>query len=78
MPPTRISLAKGNIYTVNEKQPKVEVRAVKNGRFVFVGSNDEATRLQPHVPSTFADRQLCRDWPIRIVTFSELASAKRV
>ena len=30
----------GNIYTVNEKQPKAEAMAVKNGRFVFVGSNE--------------------------------------
>lgn len=32
----------GNIYTVNEKQPKAEAMAVKNGRFVFVGSNEGA------------------------------------
>jgi predicted amidohydrolase YtcJ len=36
----------GNIYTVNEKQPKAEAMAVKNGRFVFVGSNEGARKLQ--------------------------------
>ena len=36
----------GNIYTVNEKQPKVEAMAVKNGRFVFVGSNEGARKLR--------------------------------
>jgi len=32
----------GNIYTVNEKQPKAEAMAVKDGRFVFVGSAEGA------------------------------------
>src|SRR5438874_1386399 len=29
----------GNIYTVNERQPKAEAIAVKAGRIIFVGSN---------------------------------------
>ena len=37
----------GNIYTVNEKEPKAEAMAVKNGRFVFVGSNEGARKLHP-------------------------------
>jgi predicted amidohydrolase YtcJ len=35
----------GNIYTVNDRQPHVEAMAVKNGRVVFVGSNDEAKKF---------------------------------
>ncbi len=35
----------GNIYTVNEKQPKAEAMVVKNGRFVFVGSNEGARKF---------------------------------
>ena len=29
----------GNIYTVNEKQPRAEAVAVKSDRIIFVGSN---------------------------------------
>lgn len=32
----------GNIYTVSDKQPKAEAIAVKNGKIIFVGSNQEA------------------------------------
>jgi predicted amidohydrolase YtcJ len=35
----------GNIYTVADKQPKAEAVAVKAGRIVFVGSNDDAKNL---------------------------------
>lgn len=35
----------GNIYTVNEKDSKAEAVAVKNGRFVFVGSNEGAKKF---------------------------------
>ncbi len=39
-------LLHGNIYTVNETQPHAEAVAVKNGRIVFVGSNDAAGKFQ--------------------------------
>src|SRR5262249_40124302 len=32
----------GNIYTVNERQPHAQAVAVKSGRIVFVGSNDQS------------------------------------
>ncbi|MGI9066422.1 MAG: amidohydrolase [Pyrinomonadaceae bacterium] len=35
----------GNIYTVNDAQPKAEAIAVKGDRIVFVGSNREAQRF---------------------------------
>jgi predicted amidohydrolase YtcJ len=38
-------LVNGNVYTVNEKQPRAESIAVKGDRIVFVGSNDEAKRF---------------------------------
>src|SRR5213078_4701185 len=38
-------LANGNIYTVNEKQPRAEAIAVKGDRIVFVGSNKDAEKL---------------------------------
>ena len=34
----------GNIYTVNEKQPRSNAIAVKNGRIVFVGTNAGAKK----------------------------------
>ncbi|MDQ2937149.1 MAG: amidohydrolase [Acidobacteriota bacterium] len=34
----------GNIYTVNERQPKAEAVAIKGDRIVFVGSNREAQK----------------------------------
>jgi len=36
----------GNIYTVNERQPRAEAIAVKGGRVVFVGSNADAKTFQ--------------------------------
>jgi predicted amidohydrolase YtcJ len=36
----------GNIYTVNEKQPRAEAIAARNGRILFVGSNAD---VQPYV-----------------------------
>jgi predicted amidohydrolase YtcJ len=36
----------GNIYTVNESQPRAESIAVKNHRIVFVGSNSEAEKFK--------------------------------
>jgi predicted amidohydrolase YtcJ len=38
-------LIDGNIYTVNEKQPRAEAIAVKKDRVVFVGSNADAKKL---------------------------------
>ena len=35
----------GNIYTVNERQPRAEAIAVKGGRIIFVGSN---ARVKPY------------------------------
>lgn len=39
-------LLNGNIYTVNQRQPRAEAVAVKNDRIVFVGSNGEAKKLK--------------------------------
>jgi predicted amidohydrolase YtcJ len=36
----------GNIYTMNERQPRAEAIAVKGDRIVFVGSNADAKRYQ--------------------------------
>jgi predicted amidohydrolase YtcJ len=36
----------GNIYTMNERQPRAEAIAVKNGRIVFVGSNADAKKFE--------------------------------
>ena len=36
----------GNIYTVNERQPRAEAIAVKGGRIIFVGSNADAKKYQ--------------------------------
>jgi predicted amidohydrolase YtcJ len=38
-------LMNGNIYTVNEKQPKAEALAVKSDRIVFIGSNKDAKKF---------------------------------
>jgi len=35
----------GNVYTVNEKQPRAQAIAVKTGRVFFVGSNDDARKF---------------------------------
>jgi predicted amidohydrolase YtcJ len=37
---------KGNIYTMNERQPHAEAIAVKDGRIIFVGSNADAKKYQ--------------------------------
>jgi predicted amidohydrolase YtcJ len=39
-------LVNGNVYTVNERQPHAQAIGVKKDRIVFVGSNDEAKKLQ--------------------------------
>jgi len=36
----------GNVYTVNEKQPRAEAVAVNRDRIIFVGSNDEAKKFR--------------------------------
>src|SRR3981081_3577820 len=36
----------GNIYTMNERQPRAEAIAVKDGRIVFVGSNADAKKYK--------------------------------
>jgi predicted amidohydrolase YtcJ len=36
----------GNVYTVNERQPHAEAIAVKAGKVIFVGSNDDAKAYQ--------------------------------
>lgn len=36
----------GNIYTMNERQPRAEAIAVQGNRIVFVGSNAEAKKFQ--------------------------------
>ena len=42
--PADLVLQTGNIYTVNDRQPKAEAVAVKGDRIVFVGSNREAQK----------------------------------
>ncbi|MEK6301173.1 MAG: amidohydrolase [Acidobacteriota bacterium] len=36
----------GNVYTVNERQPRAEAVAVKSGKIIFVGSNRDAKAYQ--------------------------------
>jgi predicted amidohydrolase YtcJ len=40
-----VVLTNGNIYTVNEKQPKAEAVAVKSDHIVFVGSNEDVKKF---------------------------------
>lgn len=44
VPPADLVFKNGNIYTVNDKQPKAEAVAVKGDRIVFVGSNSDAQK----------------------------------
>src|SRR5256884_5517357 len=44
--PADVVFVNGNVYTVNEKQPRAEAVAVKGDRIVFVGSNANAKRFQ--------------------------------
>jgi predicted amidohydrolase YtcJ len=39
-------LTNGNIYTVEDKQPKAQAIAVKGDRIIFVGSNEEAKKFR--------------------------------
>lgn len=36
----------GNVYTANERQPRAEAIAVKAGRIIFVGSDEDAKKYQ--------------------------------
>src|SRR5947209_2674774 len=44
--PADVVFVNGNVYTVNEKQPRAEAIAVNGDRIVFVGSNANAKRFQ--------------------------------
>src|SRR6266487_4780436 len=44
--PADVVFVNGNVYTVNEKQPRAEAIAIKGDRIVFVGSNANAKRFQ--------------------------------
>ena len=39
-------LINGNVYTVNDKQPRAEAVAIRDKRIVFVGSNTDAEKFQ--------------------------------
>lgn len=44
--PADIVFKNGNVYTVNERQPRAEAIAVKGDRIVFVGSNSDVKRYE--------------------------------
>ncbi len=44
--PAEIIFVNGNVYTVNDSQPKAEAIAVAGQRIVFVGANDDALKLR--------------------------------
>jgi predicted amidohydrolase YtcJ len=44
--PADVIFRNGNFYTVNPKQPRAQAVAVRNGRFLYVGSNAGATKYQ--------------------------------
>ncbi len=44
--PADVVFVNGNVYTVNEKQPRAEAIAIKGDRIVFVGSNANAKQFQ--------------------------------
>jgi predicted amidohydrolase YtcJ len=44
--PADVVFKNGNIYTVNDNQPRAEAIAVKQGRIIFVGSNADAQRYE--------------------------------
>jgi predicted amidohydrolase YtcJ len=43
--PAQIVFVNGNIYTMNERQPRAEAIAVKGDRILFVGSNADAQKF---------------------------------
>jgi predicted amidohydrolase YtcJ len=44
--PADIVFKNGNVYTVNERQPRAEAIAVKGDRIVFIGSNSDVKRYE--------------------------------
>ena len=44
-PPADLLLTNGRIITVDTQRPSAEAMAIRNGRFVYVGSNGEAEQL---------------------------------
>src|SRR5437868_13759743 len=44
--PADIIFTNGNVYTLNEKQPRAEAIAVREHRIVFVGSNADAQKFR--------------------------------
>ncbi len=44
--PAQTVFVNGNIYTMNERQPRAEAIAVKGDRIIFVGSNADAKKYQ--------------------------------
>src|SRR5712692_5649821 len=44
--PADVVFVNGNVYTINEKQPRAEAVAVKGDRIIFVGSNADAKKFQ--------------------------------
>lgn len=44
--PNQTVFVNGNIYTMNERQPRAEAIAVKGDRIIFVGSNTDAKKYQ--------------------------------
>jgi predicted amidohydrolase YtcJ len=44
--PADVVFEHGNIYTVNEAQPRAEAIAVKRGRIIFVGSDADAAKYE--------------------------------
>jgi predicted amidohydrolase YtcJ len=44
--PADVIFINGNVYTVNDKQPRAEAIAVKGGRIVFVGSNSRVKTFE--------------------------------
>jgi predicted amidohydrolase YtcJ len=44
--PADLIFVNGNIYTVNQRQPRAEAVAVRNQRIVFVGTNADAKKIQ--------------------------------
>ena len=51
-------LSNGNVYTVNEKQPRAEAIAVRKDRIIFVGSNEAAKKFHAARTIDLAGRTL--------------------
>src|SRR5687767_5007442 len=45
-PKAQTVFTNGNIYTMNERQPRAEAIAVQDARIVFVGANEDAKKFQ--------------------------------